>query len=85
MEKIAGNVSWLLVAIAGACAYATMALHRGEALNSVYVLTADLCSYAIGYRFYSKWLSGPVLMLDNRRATSLKPTLSYMDLAPSHI
>jgi carbon starvation protein len=69
MKKVVANVAWLLVAIAGAWAYATLALHRGEALNSVYILVAALCSYAIGYRFYSKWLAARVLMLNDRRAT----------------
>ena len=43
--------------------------HRGEALNSAYILIAALCSYAIGYRFYSKWLAARVLVLNDRRAT----------------
>jgi carbon starvation protein len=53
----------------GAWAYATIAWHRGEQLNSAYILTAALCSYAIGYRFYSKWIAARVLALDDRRAT----------------
>jgi carbon starvation protein len=69
MKKVVGNVWWVLVAVAGACAYATLAFHRGEALNSVYILIAALCSYTIGYRFYSKWLAARVLMLNDRRAT----------------
>ena len=69
MRKTATSVLWVLVAVAGAWAYATLALHRGEQLNSVYILIAALCSYAIGYRFYSKWLAARVLMLDDRRAT----------------
>ena len=69
MKKTMANLLWLLVAVAGAWAYATLAWHRGEALNSVYILIAALCSYAIGYRFYSKWLATRVLMLDDRRAT----------------
>jgi carbon starvation protein len=69
MKKTMANLWWLLVAVAGAWAYATLAWHRGEALNSVYILIAALCSYAIGYRFYSKWLATRVLMLDDRRAT----------------
>jgi carbon starvation protein len=69
MKKTMANLLWLLVAMAGAGAYATLAFHRGEALNSVYILVAALCSYAIGYRFYSKWLATRVLMLDDRRAT----------------
>jgi carbon starvation protein len=69
MKKTIANLLWLLVAAAGAAAYATLALHRGEHLNSAYVLIAALCSYAIGYRFYSKWLAARVMMLDDRRAT----------------
>ncbi len=69
MRKTATSVLWVLVAVAGAWAYATLALHRGEQLNSVYILIAALCSYSIGYRFYSKWLAARVLMLDDRRAT----------------
>jgi len=69
MKKVLANLLWLLIAIAGAFAYATVALHRGEALNSVYILTAALCTYVIGYRFYSKWIAARVLMLDDRRAT----------------
>jgi carbon starvation protein len=69
VKKFAATVFWLLLAFAGAGAYATIALHRGEHLNSVYILLAALCTYAIGYRFYSKWIAARVLMLDDRRAT----------------
>src|SRR6266704_667969 len=69
MKKLAANMFWLVVALAGAWAYATLALHRGEALNSIFILLAALCSYAIGYRFYSKWIAARVLMLNDRRAT----------------
>ncbi len=50
-------------------AYVTLALHRGEHISSAYILVAALCSYAIGYRFYSKWIATKVLMLNERRAT----------------
>src|SRR5438045_3966330 len=69
MKKAANKVFWVALALAGAWAYATLALHRGEQLNSAYILVAALCSYAIGYRFYSKWIAARVLMLDDRRAT----------------
>ena len=44
-------------------------MHRGEPLNSAYILIAALCTYAIGYRFYSKWIAARVLALNDRRAT----------------
>jgi carbon starvation protein len=69
MKKTMANLLWVLVAVAGAWAYATLGWHRGEHLNSVYILIAAVCSYVIGYRFYSKWLAARVLMLNDRRAT----------------
>src|SRR3989440_7313485 len=60
---------WAGVALLGAGAYATLALRRGEQISSAYLLLAALCSYAIGYRFYSEWISARVLMLNDRRAT----------------
>jgi carbon starvation protein len=69
MRKLAIQVFWVLLSLAGAGAYATIALHRGEPINSAYILVAALCSYAIGYRFYSKWIAARILMLDDRRAT----------------
>jgi len=69
MKKTVANFLWILLAVAGAWAYATLAFHRGEPLNSAYILVAALCTYTIGYRFYSKWIAARVLMLDDRRAT----------------
>jgi carbon starvation protein len=53
-------VIWLAIALLGVSAYATLALHRGEQINSVYILIAALSTYAIGYRFYSKWIAARV-------------------------
>ena len=69
MKQVAAKVFWVLLAVAGAGAYMTLALRRGEPINSVYILIAALSSYAIGYRFYSKWITARVLMLNDRRAT----------------
>ena len=59
----------MLVATLGAWAFLSLALPRGEQINSIHILTAALCSYALGYRFYSKWIAARVLMLNDRRAT----------------
>ena len=69
MKRAAGYLFWFVIALLGAWAYATIAWHRGEQLNSAYILVAALCSYAIGFRFYSKWIAARVLALDDRRAT----------------
>jgi carbon starvation protein len=69
MKKLAGNLLWIVISVLGAWAYAVLALHKREHLNSAFILVAALCTYAIGYRFYSKWIAARVLMLNDRRAT----------------
>src|SRR5437667_6069771 len=69
MKSLLPKLLWGAVALLGAGAYATLALRRGEQLSSAYLLLAALCSYAIGYRFYSKWIAARVLLLNDRRAT----------------
>lgn len=53
MKKSFGILVWLVVAALGAFAYGTLAVRRGEPINSIYILVAALCTYAIGFRFYS--------------------------------
>ena len=69
MRKIAFQIIWLLTALLGAWAYLTLAFRRAEPVNSASLLIAAVCTYAIGYRFYSKWIAVRVLMLNDRRAT----------------
>src|SRR5580692_79752 len=69
MKRIAINLFWLALAVAGAWSFLTLATKRDEPVNSGYILIAALCTYAIGYRFYSKWIAARVLELNDRRAT----------------
>src|SRR2546427_8392228 len=69
MNKSVKYVIWLAIALLGAWAYFVLATRRGEPVNSAYLLIAALCSYAIGFRFYSKWIAARVLALNDRRAT----------------
>src|SRR5881296_3858101 len=69
MNKSVKSVIWLAIALLGAWAYLVLATRRGEPVNSAYLLIAALCSYAIGFRFYSKWIAARVLVLNDRRAT----------------
>jgi carbon starvation protein len=69
MKKALQLFLWLAIALLGACAYTTIATHRSEPVNSAYILTAAICTYAIGYRFYSKWIAAKALALNDLRAT----------------
>ncbi len=69
MSKSARVAVWIAVGIGGAFSVATIALHRGEEINAMWLVIAAVCSYAIGYRFYSKFIAARVLSLDALRAT----------------
>jgi carbon starvation protein len=67
--KLGKILIWLAVAAAGALALATIALRRHEAISAMWLVVAAVCSYALGYRFYSKFVAAKVLALDAMRAT----------------
>src|SRR5215831_12933663 len=67
--KLGKILIWLAVAAAGALALATIALRRHEPISAMWLVVAAVCSYALGYRFYSKFVAAKVLALDAMRAT----------------
>ena len=69
MKKALQLLLWTAIALLGAGAYAVIALRRSEPVNSVYLLTAAVCTYSIGYRFYSKWIAAKALALNDLRST----------------
>jgi carbon starvation protein len=64
-----GVLVWTAVAIVGAVAWTVLALARGETVSALWILFAALCSYAIAYRFYARFIAYRVLRVDDRRAT----------------
>lgn len=68
MKSLARVAIWILVSLVGASAYAVIALRRNEPLNAAWFVVAALCTYAIGIRFYSKWIAAKALVLDDLRA-----------------
>jgi carbon starvation protein len=69
-------LGWLAVAVVGAFALGTIALHRGETINAVWLVVAAVCVYLIAYRFYSLYIATRVLRLDPARVT---PAMKYND------
>ena len=62
-------ILWILVALLGTFALATIALSRGESINALWLITAAVCIYAVAYRFYAAWIAAKVLSVDATRAT----------------
>src|SRR2546426_12582379 len=75
---------WLTIGVLGALALATIALRRGESINAMWLVVAALCSYALGYRFYSKFLAAKLLALDSTRATPAERLENGRDFGPSN-
>ncbi len=75
---------WLAVASLGALAVATIALHRGEQINAMWLVLAAICSYALGYRFYSKFVAARVLALNAQRATPSERLDNGRDFVPTN-
>ena len=76
MAKLLRVLGWGAVAAAGAVSVLVAALHRGESINALWLVTAGVCTFAVAYRFYSTWLMAKVLVLDERRAP---PSITQRD------
>ncbi len=60
------------------------AFHKGETINALWLVVAGLCSFAVAYRFYSKWLITKVLVLDKERATPAHTKKDGKDFVPTN-
>ena len=60
---------WTAVAVIGAVAWGVIAISRGEEISAAWLVFAALASYAIGYRFYARFIARKVLGVDDTRAT----------------
>ncbi|MDJ0462156.1 carbon starvation CstA family protein [Streptomyces sp. H27-C3] len=74
---------WALVALVGAVAWGVLALSRGEEVSAAWMLAAALGSYAIGYRFYSRFIANRVLKVDKNRATPAERLNNGVDFHPT--
>src|ERR1700723_4021515 len=84
MTKSVRILLWLAVAVLGALVLGTIALHRGEQINAMWLVVAAFCAYALGYRFYSKFVSAKVLALDAQRATPADRLEDGRDFVPTN-
>jgi carbon starvation protein len=74
---------WAAVSILGAAAFGVIALHRGETINAAWLVIAAVCTYSIGYRFYSKFLATKDFELNDRRATPAERLNNGLDFVPT--
>jgi len=83
MSRVASIVVWISVAVAGAIAFGMIALARGETISAAWLIVAGVCSYAVAYRFYARFIAYRVLALDLRRATPAERLNNGRDFVPT--
>ncbi|GAA3149692.1 carbon starvation CstA family protein [Streptomyces rectiviolaceus] len=76
-------VIWSLVALVGASGWTVLALSRDEEVSAAWMVAAALGSYAIAYRFYSKFIVNRVLKVDKNRATPAERLDNGIDFHPT--
>ncbi len=84
MPRFLRILAWVGVAITGAAAMATVALARGEQVSAAWLLTAAVCTYLIGYRFYSRIIASDIFALDATRATPAERLDDGRDFVPTN-
>ncbi|WP_019100919.1 carbon starvation CstA family protein, partial [Chromobacterium haemolyticum] len=84
MQQIREWAVWLAVALAGAAAFAVVALNRGEPVNAVWLIVAAVSVYSIAYRFYGRFIAHKVLELDARRLTPAEKYNDGLDYVPTN-
>jgi carbon starvation protein len=81
--RVRSVVIWTGVALLGAAAWGVLALSRGEEISAIWLLFAALCSYAIAYRFYARFIAKKVLGVDDKRATPAERLDNGHDYQPT--
>src|SRR5579862_10071332 len=84
MPKILQTILWIIVALLGAFSLATVALHRGEQINALWLVVAAVSTYAVAYRFYSAFIAAKILALDPSRATPAERLDNGRDFIPTN-
>ncbi len=84
MRQHVHRALWALVSVVAAACLATIAGHRGEPVNSLWLVAAAASIYLIGFRFYAKFIAAKVMMLDDRRATPAERFQDGQDFEPTN-
>jgi len=74
---------FVVVAVIGAVAWSVLALARGETVNAVWFVFAAVCTYVIGYRFYSRLVEAKIAHPRNDRATPAELHDNAKDFMPT--
>ncbi|WP_047151359.1 carbon starvation CstA family protein [Aneurinibacillus tyrosinisolvens] len=83
-SRLLSILIWAGISIVGAVAWGWVALVRGEEINAAWLLFAALASYAVAYRFYSRFIAHKIFQLDDNRATPAEVNNDGKDYIPTN-
>lgn len=75
---------WALIIVVGTLAITTIGINRKEPINSLWLIVAAFCIYAIAYRFYAHWIAAKVLVIDENRLTPAELLDNGQDFVPTN-
>ena len=84
VSRLLRYTPWIGLAVLGAVALGAIALSQGERISAAWLLTAALCTYLIGYRFYSRIIAEDIFALDATRATPAERLEDGRDYHPTN-
>ena len=84
MRRHLGTLVWAFVSVLAAVAIGTIAVTRGEPVNSLWLVMAAAATFVLGFRFYAKFIAAKVMALDDRRATPAERLRDGHDYEPTN-
>src|SRR5438874_6462248 len=84
MPKFVRFLLWGAVAILAAISLGTIAIYRGEHIDSIWLVLAAVCTYALGFRFYASFIAARVMVLNDKRATPAERLRNGHDFEPTN-
>lgn len=83
MSRLFRVLVWCAVSLLGVLAVSVAAFQRHEPVNALWLVVAGVCTFAVGYRFYSAWLVAKVLAVDSSRAPAAVTMADGKDFVPT--
>ncbi len=83
-HRLSRGTVWVIISLMGAGSLGAIALYRQEPINAMWLIVASVCTYLIGYRFYSRFIALRVVELDDRRATPAERIDDGRDFVPTN-
>lgn len=84
MNQVLKKMGWILFTLLGTIILGVFALHQGETINAMWLVTAAVMILFIGYRFYSVFISKQVMQLNAKAITPAVRHNDGLDYVPTN-